>query len=78
MEIVGPMDWDEMVHGNGDEDQRLDHFGDSSYHYGRGGKSINIYMVGGQASLSGKYMVDGCFILTDQEPSSTCHSVGML
>ena len=23
-------------------------------------------------------MVDGCFILTDQEPSSTCHSVGML
>jgi len=26
MEIVGPMDWDEMVHGNGDEEQRLDHF----------------------------------------------------
>ena len=28
--------------------------------------------------MPGKYMIDGCFILTDQDPSNTCHSVGML
>ena len=51
MEIVGPMDWDEMVHGNGDEDQRLDHF--ETPHTTMVGEA-NRYckgMVGGQASL---------------------------
>jgi hypothetical protein len=26
----------------------------------------------------GKYMVDGCFVLTDQHPGDTCHAVGVL
>ena len=78
MEIVGPMDWDEMVHGNGDEDQRLDHFEiPHTTMVGEANRSVRAWSADKPLS-PGKYMVDGCFVLTDQEPSSTCHSVGML
>ena len=78
IEIIGPMDWDEMVHGNGDEDQRLDHF--ETPHttlIGEANRTIRAWSTD-KPLLPGKYMVDGCFILTDQDPSNTCHSVGML
>ena len=78
MEIVGPMDWDEMVHGNGDEEQRLDHFEiPHTTMVGEANRSVRAWSADKPLS-PGKYMVDGCFVLTDQEPSSTCHSIGML
>ena len=78
MEIVGPMDWDEMVHGNGDEEQRLDHFEiPHTTMVGEANRSARAWSADKPLS-PGKYMVDGCFVLTDQEPSSTCHSIGML
>ncbi len=78
IEIVGPMEWDEMVHGNGDEEQRLDHF--ESPHttmIGEANRSVRAWSADKPLS-PGKYMIDGCFILTDQDPSNTCHSEGML
>ena len=78
MEIVGPMDWDEMVHGNGDEEQRLDHFEiPHTTMVGEANRSVRAWSAD-KPLPPGKYMVDGCFVLTDQEPSSTCHSIGML
>ena len=78
MEIVGPLDWDEMVHGNGDEEQRLDHFEiPHTTMVGEANRSVRAWSADKPLS-PGKYMVDGCFVLTDQEPSSTCHSIGML
>ena len=78
IEIIGPMDWDEMVHGNGDEDQRLDHF--ETPHttlIGEANRTVRAWSTD-KPLMPGKYMIDGCFILTDQDPSNTCHSVGML
>ncbi len=78
IEIVGPMDWDEMVHGNGDEEQRLDHF--ETPHttlVGEANRTVRAWSTD-KPLMPGKYMIDGCFILTDQDPSNTCHSVGML
>ena len=78
IEIIGPMDWDEMVHGNGDEDQRLDHF--ETPHttlIGEANRTVRAWSAD-KPLEPGKYMIDGCFVLTDQDPSNTCHSVGML
>ncbi len=78
LEIVGPMDWDEMIHGNGDEDQRVDHFEiPHSVMIGDANRTVRAWSS--EKPLEpGKYMVDGCFVLTDQHPGDTCHAVGVL
>ena len=78
IEIVGPMDWDEMVHENGDQDQRLDHFEiPHTTMVGEANRTVRAWSAD-KPLPPGKYMVDGCFVLTDQEPSSACHSIGIL
>ena len=78
LEIVGPMDWDEMIHGNGDEDQRVDHFEiPHSVMIGDANRTVRAWSS--EKPLEpGKYMIDGCFVLTDQHPGDTCHAVGVL
>lgn len=78
LEIVGPMDWDEMIHRNGDEDQRVDHFEiPHSVMIGDANRTVRVWSSE-KPLAPGKYMVDGCFVLTDQHPGDTCHVVGVL
>jgi len=78
LQIVGPMDWDEMIHENGDEDQRVDHFEiPHSVMIGDANRTVRVWSS--EKPLEpGKYMIDGCFVLTDQNPGDTCHVVGVL
>ena len=78
VEIVGPMDWDEMFHGFGKEDQRLEHF--ESPHGTRVGEANRTIITwSSEKPLEpGRYMVDACFTVTDQDPGELCDAIGVL
>ena len=65
LEIVGPLDWDEMVHGFGKEDQRLEHF--ETPHGTRTGEGNRTILTWSSEKplLPGRYMIDACFTVTD-------------
>ena len=78
LEIVGPLDWDEMVHGFGKEDQRLEHF-EIPHGTRTGEANRTIFTWSSEKPLSpGRYMIDSCFTVTDQDPGELCDTVGVL
>ena len=78
IQIVGPFDWDEMVHGNGKEDQRLEHF--EIPHGERTGEANRTILTwSSEKPISpGRYMIDACFTLTDQNPGESCDAIAVL
>jgi len=78
LEIVGPLDWDEMVHGFGKEDQRLEHF-ETPHGTRTGEANRTIFTWSSEKPLGpGRYMIDACFTVTDQDPGELCDTVGVL
>ena len=78
IQIVGPLDWDEMVHGHGKEDQRLEHF--EIPHGTRTGEANRTILTwtSEKPILPGRYMIDSCFALTDQDPGEACDAIAVL
>ena len=78
IQIVGPLDWDEMVHGHGKEDQRLEHF--EMPHGTRKGEANRTILTwtSEKPILPGQYMIDSCFALTDQDPGEACDAIAVL
>ena len=78
IEIVGPLDWDEMVHGHGKEDQRLEHF--EIPHGARTGEANRTILTWSSEKPipPGRYMIDSCFTLTDQDPGELCDAIAVL
>ena len=78
LEIVGPLDWDEMVHGFGKEDQRLEHF--ETPHGTRTGEGNRTILTWSSEKplLPGRYMIAACFTVTDQNPGELCDAIGVL
>jgi len=78
LEIVGPLDWDEMVHGFGKEDQRLEHF--ETPHGTRTGEGNRTILTWSSEKplMPGRYMIDACFTVTDQDPGELCDAIGIL
>ena len=78
LEIVGPMDWDGMLHGFGKEDQRLEHF--EAPHGTRVGEANRTILTWSSEKplQPGRYMVDACFTVTDQDPGQLCDVIGVL
>ena len=78
LEIVGPLDWDEMVHGFGKEDQRLEHF--ETPHGTRTGEGNRTILTWSSEKplMPGRYMIDACFTVTDQNPGELCDAIGVL
>jgi len=78
LEIVGPLDWDEMVHGFGKEDQRLEHF--ETPHGTRTGEGNRTILTWSSEKplMPGRYMIDACFMITDQNPGELCDAIGVL
>ena len=78
LEIVGPLDWDEMVHGFGKEDQRLEHF--ETPHGTRTGEGNRTILTWSSEKplMPGRYMIDACFTVTDQNPGELCDAIGIL
>ena len=78
IQIVGPLDWDEMVHGHGKEDQRLEHF--EIPHGTRTGEANRTILTwSSEKPISpGQYMIDSCFALTDQDPGEPCDAIAVL
>ena len=78
LEIVGPLDWDEMVHGFGKEDQRMEHF-EAPHGTRTGEANRTIFTWSSEKPLiPGRYMIDACFTVTDQDPGELCDAVGVL
>ena len=78
LEIVGPLDWDEMVHGFGKEDQRLEHFETAhGTRTGAGNRTI-LTWSSEKPLMPGRYMLDACFTVTDQDPGELCDAIGVL
>ena len=78
IQIVGPLDWDEMVHGHGKEDQRLEHF--EIPHGARTGEANRTILTWSSEKPipPGQYMIDSCFALTDQDPGESCDAIAIL
>ena len=78
IQIVGPLDWDEMVHGHGKEDQRLEHF--EIPHGARIGEANRTILTWSSEKPipPGQYMIDSCFTLTDQNPGEPCDAIAVL
>ena len=78
IQIVGPLDWDEMVHGHGKEDQRLEHF-EIPHGERTGEANRSILTWSSEKPISpGRYMIDACFTLTDQNPGKSCDAIAVL
>ena len=78
LEVIGPVEWEEMKHGNADEDTRLDHF-ESPHGIRIDELNRTVLTWSSQSRLSaGKYMVDSCYKLSDQDPGETCDLIGVL
>ena len=78
IQIVGPLDWDEMVHGHGKEDQRLEHF-EIPHGTRIGDANRTILTWSSEKPISpGQYMIDSCFALTDQDPGESCDAIAVL
>jgi len=78
LELIGPVEWEDMIHGNADENTRLDHF--ESPHGVRVDEFNRTVLTWSSLNqLSpGKYMIDSCYKLSDQDPSEACDLIGVL
>ena len=78
LEVIGPVEWQDMIHGNADQDTRLDHF-ESPHGIRVDEFNRTVLTWSSQNRLSpGKYMVDSCYKLSDQDPGETCDLIGVL
>tara|TARA_X000000368_G_scaffold61643_1_gene43499 strand:+ start:2426 stop:4750 length:2325 start_codon:yes stop_codon:yes gene_type:complete len=79
IEVVGPMDsYESMVHGFGQEDQRLEHFeSPHSFRVGEANRTVLTWSTS-KPLEPGLYMIDGCFKLQDQDPAEPCDVIGVL
>lgn len=79
IEVVGPMpDYESMVHGFGQEDERLEHFeAPHSFRVGEANRTVLTWSTSNPLK-PGLYMIDGCFTLQDQNPSEPCDVVAVL
>jgi hypothetical protein len=78
LEIIGPMDYAQMIHGNAPEDLRLDHF--ESPHGTRIGDANRTVLTwsADKPLAPGTYMVDACFALSDHNPSEPCDAYAVM
>jgi len=79
IEVVGPMDdWSSMVHGFGQEEQRLEHFeSPHSFRVGEGNRTVRTWSVA-KPLTPGIYMIDACLTLSDQDPADPCDVIAVL
>ena len=79
IEVVGPMDnYESMVHGFGQEEQRLDYFeAPHSFRVGEANRTVLTWSTS-KPLEPGLYMIDGCFKLQDQDPAEPCDVIGVL
>jgi len=78
LEVIGPVEWEDLVHGNADQDTRLDHF-ESPHGYRIDEFNRTVLTWSSPNPLTpGKYMVDSCYKLSDQDPGDSCNLVGVL
>ena len=79
IEVVGPMySYESMVHGFGQEDQRLEHFeSPHSFRVGEANRTVLTWSTS-KSLEPGLYMIDGCFKLQDQDPAEPCDVIGVL
>jgi len=78
LEVIGPVEWADLIHDNADEDTRLDHF-ETPHGYRTDEFNRTVFTWSSPKSLSpGKYMVDSCYKLSDQDPGESCDLVGVL
>ena len=78
LEVIGPVEWREMIHGNADEENRLDHF-ESPHGVRIDELNRTVLTWSSQNRLTpGKYMIDSCYKLSDQDPAETCDLIGVL
>ncbi len=79
IEVVGPMsDWSSMIHGFGQEDQRLEHFeSPHAFRIGEANRTIRTWSTSNPLE-PGLYMVDACFTLVDQHPGDQCDIIAVL
>lgn len=79
IEVVGPMDnYESMVHGFGQEDQRLEHFeSPHSLRVGEANRTVLTWSTS-KSLEPGLYMIDGCFKLQDQDPAESCDVIAVL
>ena len=78
LEVIGPVEWEDMIHENADEDTRLDHF-ETPHGIRIDELNRTVLTWSSQSQLSaGKYMIDSCYKLSDQDPGETCDLVGVL
>ena len=78
LEVIGPVEWEDMIHENADEDTRLDHF-ETPHGIRIDELNRTVLTWSSQSRLSaGKYMIDSCYKLSDHDPGETCDLVGVL
>lgn len=79
IEVVGPMDdYESMVHGFGQEDERLEHFeAPHSFRVGEANRTVLTWSTSNPLQ-PGLYMIDACFTLQDQDPAEPCDVVAVL
>ncbi len=78
LEVIGPVEWADLIHGNADQDTRLDHF-ESPHGYRIDEFNRTVLTWSSPNSLTpGKYMVDSCYKLSDQDPGDSCNLIGVL
>jgi hypothetical protein len=78
LEVIGPVEWNDLIHGNADQDSRLDHF-ETPHSYRIDEFNRTVFTWSSPNSLTpGKYMVDSCYKLSDQDPGDSCNLVGVL
>ena len=78
IELVGPVDWDEMAHGHLDENSWTDHF-EIPHGFSKGVSNRTILTWSTiEPLVSGSYMLDACFTLSDQDPGAKCDSWAIL
>jgi hypothetical protein len=70
--------YESMVHGFGQEDQRLEHFeSPHSFRVGEANRTVLTWSTS-KSLEPGLYMIDGCFKLQDQDPAEPCDVIGVL
>jgi len=78
IELVGPVEWDEMAHGHLDEDSWKGHF-ELPHGFSKGASNRTILTWSTLDPLPpGNYMLDACFTLSDQDPGNKCDSWAIL
>ncbi|HJM12951.1 MAG TPA: hypothetical protein QF641_00455 [Candidatus Thalassarchaeaceae archaeon] len=78
IELIGPIEWDEMRHGYHEEDIWQDHF-ELPHGFSKGESNRTVLTWSTERPLKpGNYMVDACFTVTDQDPGESCDSWALL